>query len=448
MPTSDAHPTAGQILQVFHHLGLTQAHVAARIAADWHGLATGHPQSLASLLLICPRGMDPGAFASISPRLGVIAGESGRATDTLRRVMARFPEATLTTLRGYDHPTPYADIAVDCTETLATAMLAFLAQRQQQHPLPPVALAEGEGDVGDIMYRVRGAGPPLVLLPLSVAPSQWDPILPQLSQRYCVITLSGAALGMVASLEARGHTAGYLRVVGNLLDAARVHPGDVVLEVGCGTGVLDRWMAHRLAGANHIVAIDVNRFLLREAAALARKEGVAHLIEFREGSAEALPLSDDAIDVAMSSTVIQRVDADRMVAEMTRVTKPGGRVAIVGHAHDLPQWVNLPLPPGLKARMEAPGWHDADAAPLGCDEASLYQRMHHAGLTQVQMFPQFAAFDDASRLQQMQASLLPTLGAEDTQAWQTALTQAETAGTFFVATPFHCAVGTKRATSC
>ena len=105
--------------------------------------------------------------------------------------------------------------------------------------------------------------------------------------------------------------------------------------------------------------------------------------------------------------------------------------------------MNLPLPSALKSRIEAPGWHDAEAYPLGCDESSLYQRMHQAGLTQVQMFPQFAAFDDPARVHQMQASLLPTLGPEDTQAWQTALAQAEATGTFFVATPFHCAVGTE-----
>ena len=101
----------------------------------------------------------------------------------------------------------------------------------------------------------------------------------------------------------------------------------------------------------------------------------------------------------------------------------------------------------IRSIIAAHGRLSTDVAQLN-DEASLYQRMHQAGLTQVQMFPQFAAFDDASRLQQMQASLLPTLGAEDTQAWQTALAQAEAAGTFFVATPFHCAVGTKRAASC
>ena len=79
-------------------------------------------------------------------------------------------------------------------------------------------------------------------------------------------------------------------------------------------------------------------------------------MEFREGSAEALPFPENNFDVAMSSTVIQRVDADRMLREMVRVTKPGGRVAVVGHAHDMPRWVNLALPDELKARVEAPGW--------------------------------------------------------------------------------------------
>lgn len=447
MPTSDSLSTAQQILQVLQHLGLTQVHVAVRLATDWQDLALHHAQHLASVTLVCPRGLDPGALAPVAHRLGVIAGAHGRPGETLRRVLGGYPDATFTTLPGYDHPTPYADIAADCPEALSTAMLAFLAQRQRQQPVAAVRLAEVTGDVGDIMYRVRGAGPPLVLFPLSAAPSQWEPIMPQLTPQYCVITLSGAALGMVASLEGRGHTAGYLRVVGNVLDAARIQPGEVILEVGSGTGVLDRWMVRRTAGANKIVGVDVNRFFLHEAATLARKEGVGHLIEFREGSAEALPFPDATFDVALASTVIQRADADRMLAEMTRVTKPGGRVAIVGHAHDMPQWVNLPLPAALKARIEAPGWHDAEPYPTGCDEASLYPRMRRAGVTALHMFPQFAAFDERSRLEQMQASLLPTLSPEDTHAWLAAVAHATAAGTFFVATPFHCAVGVKAATA-
>ena len=57
-----------------------------------------------------------------------------------------------------------------------------------------------------ISYRIRGAGPPLVLLPMFLAPSQWEPLAPRLSERYCTITLGGAALGAVAILESRGRS--------------------------------------------------------------------------------------------------------------------------------------------------------------------------------------------------------------------------------------------------
>jgi len=145
----------------------------------------------------------------------------------------------------------------------------------------------------------------------------------------------------------------------------------------------------------------------------------------------------------MSSTVIQRVEADRMLREMVRVVKPGGRVAVVGHAHDMPRWLNLPLPDELKARLEAPGWASDRGHQLGCDDASLYRRLRQAGLTQVKMFPQFAAFDEPSRLQSLQGEILPTLTPDAVQEWRTAVAQAEAEGTFFIATPFHCAVGIK-----
>jgi SAM-dependent methyltransferase len=248
---------------------------------------------------------------------------------------------------------------------------------------------------------------------------------------------------MIGSLEARGHTAGYLGVVRRLIEEAQLRPAEAVLEVGCGTGVLDRWLARHTGGANRIVGLDISRYLLREAMALARQEGLESAIEFREGSAEALPFPENSFDVAMSSTVIQRVDADRMLREMVRVTKPGGRVAVVGHAHDMPRWVNLVLPAELKARVEAPGWASDRGHQLGCDDASLYQRFRQVGLTQVKKFPQFAAFDEPSRVQSLQGEILPTLPPDAAQEWRAAVTQGEAAGTFFIATPFHCAVGTK-----
>jgi ubiquinone/menaquinone biosynthesis C-methylase UbiE len=231
--------------------------------------------------------------------------------------------------------------------------------------------------------------------------------------------------------------------VGNLLDAAALQPGETVLEVGCGTGVLDRWLAWRTGKANRIVGVDINAYLLREATILAQREGLADTIEFRHGRGENLPFADGHFAVAMSSTVIQWADADRMLAEMARVTRPGGRVAVIGHAHDLPRWVNLPLPAALKHKIEAPGWGGDNHHPLGCHEASLYQRIHRTGLTNVQMFPQFAAFNDPFRLQQLQAGLLPTLNPEEATAWRAAVAQAEAEGTFCLAMPLHCVIGTR-----
>ncbi|MBI3329406.1 MAG: methyltransferase domain-containing protein [Nitrospinae bacterium] len=443
MTTDVERPIEERILQVLQHLGIAQAHVAARVPGDWQGLATTHPEHIASLTLVCPQGMEPGILGPLASRLLVISGDQGRPAERTRRVVMNLPEATLHILRDYVSPTPYTDLAVDRTDEIKAAMTDFLARIDQRKGTRTVSLPEGNGEIAGISYRMQGAGSPLVLLPLSVAPSQWEPLLPPLSRQHCTITLSGPALGMVGSLEGRGHTSGYLSVVGRLLEAAHLTPGEVVLEVGCGTGVLDRWLARRTDGANRIVAVDINRFLLREAMALARQEGLEHRIEFREGNAEALPFPENSFDVAMSSTVIQRVEADRMLAEMVRVTKPGGRVAVIGHAHDMPRWVNLPLRAELKTQVEAPGWADESGHPRGCDDASLYQRVHQAGLTQVRMFPQLATFDDRSRLQQLQAIILPTLSPEEAKEWRAAVAQAEGEGTFFIATPFHCAVGTK-----
>ena len=84
---------------------------------------------------------------------------------------------------------------------------------------------------------MRGAGPPLVLLPLDLSPGQWEPLIPALSGRYCTITLGGPLFGSVASLEERGRS-GYMAVVRGLLDALAIRTGETVLEVGCGSGVI------------------------------------------------------------------------------------------------------------------------------------------------------------------------------------------------------------------
>jgi len=112
-----------------------------------------------------------------------------------------------------------------------------------------------------------------VLLPLDLSPGQWEPLIPALSGRYCTITLGGPLFGSVASLEERGRS-GYMAVVRGLLDALAIRPGETVLEVGCGSGVIMRELARRTAGANRLIGRDINAYLLREARTLARRAGL------------------------------------------------------------------------------------------------------------------------------------------------------------------------------
>ena len=441
MTTEIDAPVEEQIVGVLRQLGIERAHFASRNLGDWRGLAVSHAEAIASLTLICPLGFDAAALEPLADRLLVFNADAGGATDTINRNMAGLPSASTVTLDGYEYPNNYADIAVQRGDDLASAMLDFVGD---QSSLPSVSPSVEEGEVGGVYFRVQGSGPPLALTALGAAPAQWDPILAALSERYCVITMFGPALGMVASLEGRGRTFGYLSAVGSLIASAAIQPGESVLEVGCGTGVLCRWLARETGGNNPVSGVDVNVYFLREGAEIARREGVADAVSFHEGSAEEMPFDDATFDVAFSSTVVQRVNADLMLPEMVRVTKPGGRVAVLGHAHDMNRWVNLPLGQDLKTRIESPPWVDDRGHPQGCDDATLYQKFAQLGLTDLRMYPFISTFSDPGRLLFLEGGILPTLNAEEAAEWRAAVAQAQADGTFFISTPFHCAVGRKR----
>jgi ubiquinone/menaquinone biosynthesis C-methylase UbiE len=282
-----------------------------------------------------------------------------------------------------------------------------------------------------------------VLLPLDLSPGQWEPLIPVLAARYCTITLGGALLGSVASLEERGRS-GYMGVVRGLLDALAIAPGESVLEVGCGSGVIMRELARRTAGANRLIGRDMSPYLLREARALARRDRLLDHIDFGEGRAEALPLPDSAVDVALSSTVFEEGDAELMLSEIVRVTRPGGRVGITVRAIDMPFWTNLPLDPVLKAKVDAPGIIGGGAAPKGVADMSLYRRLAALGLTGLKCFPQLVSVVPGSeRIERYQQQILAALTPAEAETWHQAVVAAEADGTFFIAQAYHCAVGTK-----
>ena len=140
---------------------------------------------------------------------------------------------------------------------------------------------------------------------------------------------------------------------------------------------------------------------------------------------------------------MEEVDATRMLAEMARVTRPGGRVAVVVRAVDRPQWVNLPLPPELLAKVEGLGGQGV--APDGCADASLYRRLSQAGLSEVHGYPRLVTVSPShSWGQNLEAATLSGLTAAEVAEWRAAIRQAERDGNLpWIARAFHCAFGTK-----
>jgi ubiquinone/menaquinone biosynthesis C-methylase UbiE len=430
---------ADRLARALNDVGIERAHFAASMLADITDFAQAHPERVASLTLVCPPRLDPATLNSLGARLTIIAGDQGRPATMVRDAMRSLPQATVVWLPGYFSP-PWADVIADRTADIEAALLNIISR----DPLQPNREVAGRlhGTAAGITYDSEGEGPALVLLPLSLASSQWEPLLTRLRTRFQAVTLGGPALGFLAMLESRGHSAGYLGMVQRVVEAVQLRPGEVVLEVGCGSGVLDRWLARYTTHANRIIGVDVNRYLLREANALAMQEGLAEVITFQRGDAEALPFPDNHVDVAVSFTVLEEGNADRMLAELVRVAKPGGRVAAMVRALDIPWVVNVPLRPEVKTKAEVPrGFVGTE----GCADAGLYRRFHQARLTHMKLWPQFATFEQAhtAQAQFAQAAILSVLTTEETREWQMGLAEAVSAGTYFIAQPFHCAVGTK-----
>jgi SAM-dependent methyltransferase len=428
--------TADRLAALMDRLGFARAHVATQVASDVAGFAARCPERIAGLVLCAPTRLDPAPFEQIAPRLLMISADKGLTAQAVGRAHARLPAAQRHVLASYD-AAAWSDVIADRAGEVAGAMTAFLAGMPA---CAGPALSAHSGHHAGLSYDIRGGGPPLILLPFFLAPSQWDPALPHLCGRFTVIRLGGAHIGGVAALEDRARAPSYRAMFRALIDLIALEPNGRILDVGCGSGALDRLLAERLPNAR-IDAVDVNPFLLREAAGLAA--GFGARIRFAPGSATALPFPDQTFDGVFSITVLEECDAEKALAEIMRVTRPGGRIGIVVRAIDLPQWWNLKLPPAIKAEADVP---PQSVEPAGVADASLYARLARAGLVDLVAFPALVTLDDPDGpiWRYREDHVLSQLTPEETAIWHAARAAALAEGPLLQAHPLHCAVGRKR----
>jgi SAM-dependent methyltransferase len=109
---------------------------------------------------------------------------------------------------------------------------------------------------------------------------------------------------------------------------ADLRDGDVVLDLGSGAGADVLISARRVAPSGTAIGLDMTDEMLELARANAAEAGLAN-VEFVKGYIEDIPLPDASVDVVISNCVINlSADKPKVLREVARVLRPGGRFAV------------------------------------------------------------------------------------------------------------------------
>ena len=109
-------------------------------------------------------------------------------------------------------------------------------------------------------------------------------------------------------------------------DALKPSPGDTIIDIGCGNGLLTVELARAVGPTGKIIGVDPSEDMLKAG----RDRCQDHEnVEFAEGFASKLPVSDGAADKAVSVQVFEYIeDVDSALDDAVRCLKPGGRLVI------------------------------------------------------------------------------------------------------------------------
>ncbi|MBD0332112.1 MAG: methyltransferase domain-containing protein [Chitinophagaceae bacterium] len=112
-----------------------------------------------------------------------------------------------------------------------------------------------------------------------------------------------------------------------LAQYARISPGDVVLDAGCGIGGSSIWLAKNIGCK--VTGITLNQHQVEKANALAQKDGLQHLVTFERGDYLSTRFADESFDVVWAiESVCYADDKLDFAKEAFRLLRKGGRVVV------------------------------------------------------------------------------------------------------------------------
>ena len=160
------------------------------------------------------------------------------------------------------------------------------------------------------------------------------------------------------------------------LERIGIAPGDRVLEVGVGTGI----NASLYPRHCRVTGIDFSAPMLEKARARMRRKGLSH-VRLIQMDAAALKFANDCFDVVYAPYVVNCVpDPVKVVREMRRVCKPGGKIAILNHFRSLNPVMSrldralspLTVHIGFKSDLDLPGFiAQAELRPISIEKVSI-----------------------------------------------------------------------------
>jgi len=133
---------------------------------------------------------------------------------------------------------------------------------------------------------------------------------------------------------------GYEEYVEQLLSTFDVPQDGHILDVATGTALVAIAIVKKMEGNCHITGIDMTSGMLDQARHNIERSGTGNVIVLRETAAEELPFDEQSFDLVNCSLAIHHMDVAKVLAEISRVLKPGGQMVIADYLAP-PTWETL-----------------------------------------------------------------------------------------------------------